>query len=109
MKVVSVKLVFCGSVKTVCLTWDFERHSEVNLHDWDVLHSRGFLVHLHRGRIHLKHDVHLPHIVSVYISYTSLTTFIRYTATMTLTSQVLNKLARDVILCMMKKYSLMTG
>lgn len=37
-------------VKTVCITWDFERHTEVNLDNRDVLHSRGFLVHLHRKK-----------------------------------------------------------
>lgn len=31
-------------------TWDFERHAEVNLYDWDVLHSRGVLIHLYRKR-----------------------------------------------------------
>lgn len=27
-------------------TWDFERHAEVDLHHWNVLHTWGFCVHL---------------------------------------------------------------
>lgn len=34
------------NTKVMCLTRDFERHAEVNLDDWNVLHSRSFLVHL---------------------------------------------------------------
>lgn len=34
------------------LTGDFERHTEVNLDDWDVFHSRCLLVHLPRPSAH---------------------------------------------------------
>lgn len=33
------------------LTRDFERHSKVNLNNWDVLHTSRFLVHLHRKKM----------------------------------------------------------
>lgn len=51
-----------------CLTWDFERHTEVNLDDWDVLHSRGFLVHLHRKN-NLTHDMRITKAVCYCIHF----------------------------------------
>lgn len=44
MTIKAVRGVF--NIKVMCLTRDFERHTEVNLDDWNVLHSRSFLVHL---------------------------------------------------------------
>lgn len=40
---------FWNGVVSACATWHFERHTEVNLHDRDVLHSWSLLVDLHKG------------------------------------------------------------
>lgn len=59
---------FCSNMRIACPTWNFERHAEINLHDWDVFHSWSFLVHLHIKEFISKR----------FLPYMSVTTFIKY-------------------------------